>query len=423
MIPCNMITNMLFSFINEVVLTSLGLILVYLSAFSRMRQSRIPAMIFYISMISGIGILASHDDGFIKILSLLTSLFLGHFMFKTNREDTSVFAGCLLIFNAGILFVISSSNSILRMYASLELQNIITIFWIWLLNRDSENASEANIKYFIINTVASIIMLFGMICLFIATREINIPNIENSDNMLVFNYGSWLIIIAIMMKMGVAPFHFLIPDLYLGINVRTIGVISSITKFSYIIAMYYILHNFFDKELQSIRIMFIIIASLSMLFAAVIGVGKSNIKSLFAYSGIQNMSLICLFLLITNSYECLTVATIYIFTYSIAIIISSYIIDKDCTDYNISSFSEMRMSNKSRISFVLSILSISGIPPMFGFFAKVLLIIYAIKYYTLSFGNIYITLSIAVPVIISWVCSAYYYTRIMRNIVKSDISA
>jgi NADH-quinone oxidoreductase subunit N len=413
---------MLYSFINEIILTSGGLFLVYLSAFSRIRESRIPATVFYASILSSIFILSSHGDQVIKILSLVTSLYLGFFIFKSDKKNTSVFAGCLLIFTAAILFVISSSHSILRMYASLELQNIITIFWIWLLNKDSENASEANIKYFIINTVASIIMLFGMICLFIATREINIPSIENSDNMLVFNYGSWLIIIALMTKMGVVPFHFLVPDLYLGINARTIGIISSVTKFSYIISMYYILHNFFDESSQDIRIMFIMIASLSMLFSAVVGVKKSNIKSLFAYSGIQNMSLVCLFLLVTNSPECLFVAVLYVFIYSIAIITSSYIIDKNCTDYSISSFADAKMSNKSKIAFVLSILSISGIPPMFGFFAKVLLIIYAIKYYALSSCNLSIALAILIPVVVSWVCSAYYYTRIMRNIAKSDIS-
>ena len=146
-------------------------------------------------------------------------------MFRSDFYTLSLFA--LL----GVMLLISA-NSLVMIYLGLELISL-SVYALVAFNRESGQGSEAAMKYFVLGSMASGMLLYGMSMIYGATGSLALDDVANtissqgsSDILLVF--GLVFVVVGIAFKFGVVPFHMWIPDVYEGAPVATTLFISSV---------------------------------------------------------------------------------------------------------------------------------------------------------------------------------------------------
>lgn len=319
------------------------------------------------------------------------------------------------------LFLLISSNNLLSIYISLELMSL-SFYLLAAIKRNSEYSTEAAFKYFMLGALASAIMLFSFSYLYGITGITNIEdlsklllNIQNQSQIeySILYVNLFLFISALLFKLGVAPFHMWLPDVYEG-SVTSItsffAIIPKIIILSVIIKIF--LFNFYDftTEIQHFLVIFSLI---SVLIGSITGLAQKKVKRLFAYSTIGHTGYIIL-ALSTNSLEGIHSIYLYIIIYMIMSVVLFSIILNTRTIRNhiqIKYLNEFVGFSKSNpiIAMTLTIVlfSMAGIPPLAGFFSKFYVFSSAIL------ANYYLA---SIVIILISVISAVYYIYLIKII-------
>ena len=148
-------------------------------------------------------------------------------MFRSDFFTLSLFA--LL----GVMLLISA-NSMLMIYLGLELVSL-SVYALVAFNRDSGRGTEAAMKYFVLGSMASGMLLYGMSMIYGATGSLLLPEIaealstQGTDDILLV-FGLVFVVVGIAFKFGVVPFHMWIPDVYEGAPPAVTLFISSVPK-------------------------------------------------------------------------------------------------------------------------------------------------------------------------------------------------
>lgn len=312
------------------------------------------------------------------------------FLFLNSNKDWqerflnwTVFGGALVVILTDNLFVL---------YLGLELQTF-PIFILISKNRLWLKSSEAGLKYFILGALSSGIFLLGTTLIFSQGLSLDIYEYRNYNyNNLLSNLSWSMIILPLFFKVGLAPLHFWVPDIYEGSNWRTIGILSTISKLSVI---------YFIFQIQSVTKLLIISASISVIIGVLGALNQTKMKRLLGYSGITHIGfLILLFSSITSQY--LLLPNFYIFVYMttlIALIFSMIQLNLTKDSYLVELQNRQKNQLENVVIMVL-ILSLAGIPPLTGFISKWLLLISLLD-------TSYIFLCV-LCVIFSFIGAAYY---------------
>nr|YP_009544102.1 NADH dehydrogenase subunit 2 [Cosmoscarta bispecularis]AZJ53277.1 NADH dehydrogenase subunit 2 [Cosmoscarta bispecularis] len=250
-----------------------------------------------------------------------------------------------------------------------------------MLNKFNYYSSESMMKYFIIQSMGSMIMLMGIILVAL--------KINNQINM--------LIMCGLMTKLGVAPFHMWIPSVVDGLSWLNCMIMFSWQKVATLMLLSYSI-NF------SIMLLPIIF---SLLIGSVGGINQSSLKKILAYSSINNMG----WILIAMK-SSMTLWINYFLIYSIMIISLMSMLNKMNINYInqcfLTSFNSM---NKLFLSIML--FSMGGLPPMLGFLPKWMVI------QSMIFNNDYL---ISIIMVMTSLITLFYYIRIslMMILVNSE---
>nr|AIW06076.1 NADH dehydrogenase subunit 2 [Lethe confusa] len=251
-----------------------------------------------------------------------------------------------------------SSNSWLGCWIGLEI-NLLSFIPL-ISNPNNLMNSEAALKYFLTQAIASINFLFSIIIsLFLMKNFIN--NI----------FISILINSSLLMKMGSTPFHFWFPNVMEGLSWLNCFILMTWQKITPMILLsYYFNINF---------LMFIII--INVLIGAIGGFNQTSLRKLMAFSSINNLGWMLIALMISE-----TLWMIYFFLYSFLISIMCFLF------YMLNIFFINQMFNFNinfsiKFSIMINFLSLGGLPPFLGFFPKWLIINFLIsnKLYIISF--------------------------------------
>nr|QVM79270.1 NADH dehydrogenase subunit 2 [Niphona lateraliplagiata] len=260
-----------------------------------------------------------------------------------------------------------SSYSWLTMWLGLEI-NLLSI--IPLLN-SSKNSfpTEAALKYFITQALASSILLFSIILSYNLTDYIvNSPTI------------SMILNSALLMKIGAAPFHAWFPEVLEGLNWTNSLIMLTWQKIAPMVII------FFNCNLTYFLFMIILI---STIFSGILGLNQVSLRKILAYSSINHISWMLASMLNTQN-----IWMFYFIIYSV-ITINIILIFKFLNIYSlIQLFGTMNYDKKIKLFFILNFLSLGGLPPFLGFFPKWLVInslIYS-KFYLLGILLIIFTL-------------------------------
>lgn len=312
----------------------------------------------------------------------------------------------------GMMVMVSASH-FLTIYLGLELLSL-SLYTMVAMNRDSGESTEAAMKYFVLGAIASGMLLYGMSMLYGATGSLEIAAVKdaianmNADNIILV-FGLVFIIVGLAFKIGAVPFHMWVPDVYQGAPTSVALYIASAPK----IAAFAMIMRLLPGALESLSVswqgMLIILAVLSMGVGNIIAIAQSNIKRMLAYSAISHMGFFMLGILSTsdNGYGS---AMFYVLVYSvmslgafgIIILLSRRGFEADQID----DFKGLaRRSPWIAFLMLLLMLSMAGVPPMLGFYAKLMVIQSVVEA-----GLVWLAL---VAVLLA-VIGAYYYLRIVK---------
>ncbi|MFZ9469501.1 MAG: NADH-quinone oxidoreductase subunit N, partial [Rickettsiales bacterium] len=324
-----------------------------------------------------------------------------------------------LISTCGGLIMISA-NDFLVFYLGLELQ-ALSLYLLASFNTKSGQSSEAGIKYFILGSLASGILLFGISLIYGFSGSTNFDNIFSFINKLKpeeipagLVFGTILVATALFFKTSAAPFHMWAPDVYQGAPTSVLAFFATAIKFTAVSALIIIASKFAWVILSKIVIL---VGLLSIIIGSLGAIFQKNIKRLLAFSGISHLGFI--FIGVSNFDKnsisigifYLTIyALISIGTFSFLTIISAKSGNESDHEndviFNINSLGGLYKTNPTMAMCLTALLfSTAGIPPLAGFFAKFFILKNAI-----NFGLIYIAI---IAVIISTI-SAFYYLRIIK---------
>nr|BCD58798.1 NADH dehydrogenase subunit 2 [Lethe sicelis] len=258
-----------------------------------------------------------------------------------------------------------SANSWLGCWIGLEI-NLLSFIPL-ISNSNNLLNSEAALKYFLTQAIASINFLFSIIISLFLMK-----------NFFTNNFISILINSSLLMKMGSAPFHFWFPNVMEGLSWLNCFILMTWQKITPMILLsYYFNINF---------LMFIMI--LNVLIGAIGGFNQTSLRKLMAFSSINNLGWMLSALLISEN-----LWMIYFFLYSFLISIMCFLF------YMLNIFYLNQMFNFNinfsiKFSIMINFLSLGGLPPFLGFFPKWLIINFLIfnKLYIISFFFIFMSL-------------------------------
>jgi NADH-quinone oxidoreductase subunit N len=283
----------------------------------------------------------------------------------------------LTLFSVLGMMVMVSAGSLLIIYLGLELLSL-SLYALVALQRDSNDASEAAVKYFVMGGLASGFLLYGISLIYGMTGTIIISDIANyltaNEANLMIQFGLVFIVVGIAFKFGAAPFHMWLPDIYHGSPSSITAYISSVPKIAAFGMAFRVLDSSFAAAAEHWTPMIMIIAMLSVILGNIVALIQTNLKRMLSYSAIAHIGYFLLGISIGTD-EAYSAAMFYIIVYAIMTLAGFGIIifmSSDKKDYqNISDLKGMgRYHPWYALMFTIVMISMAGIPPLIGFWPK-----------------------------------------------------
>jgi NADH-quinone oxidoreductase subunit N len=342
-------------------------------------------------------------------------------MFRADFYTLSLFA--LL----GVMLLISA-NSLVTVYLGLELISLST-YALVAFDRNSRRGSEAAMKYFVLGSMASGMLLYGMSMIYGATGTLDLFEISNAISArgaddLILTFGLVFLVVGLAFKLGVVPFHMWIPDVYHGAPAAVTLFISSIPKMAAFAMAFRLLQTGLGDMHSDWQQMLTMLAVFSIVLGNLVAIAQSNIKRMLAYSTISHMGFVLLGLLPgtasgfgSSMYYVIVYSLMSAAAFGMVILLSSSGVEAEKLD----DFKGLNQRNSWYAAIMAMVMfSMAGVPVFVGFFAKWLVIKAA-----LDAGLFWL----AIVAVLFSVVGAFYYLRVVKlmyfddPVTESDIDA
>jgi NADH-quinone oxidoreductase subunit N len=315
--------------------------------------------------------------------------------------------------------VLISAGSLVTLYLGLELMSLC-LYAMVAFDRESGIAAESAIKYFVLGSMASGTLLYGMSIVYGVTGSLQLGEIATvvhgglSDNVgLIF--GIAFLIVGIGFKLGAVPFHMWIPDVYEGSPTCVTVFIGTASKLAAFALAMRLLPEALAGSQPDWSQMLVVLSVLSIAIGNIVAIAQTNLKRMLAYSTISHIGYILLGIL-SGTEQGYQAAMFYIISY---VIVSSgafgMILLLARQGFEADKLDDFKGLNARSPWFagMMAILmfSLAGLPPFIGFWAK-LGVIQAVL-------NIDYTWLAVVAVLFS-VVGAFYYLRIVKLMYFDD---
>jgi NADH-quinone oxidoreductase subunit N len=311
------------------------------------------------------------------------------------------------------IMVLISANSLVTLYLGVELLALAQYAMV-AFNRDSGVAAESAIKYFVLGSIASGALLFGMSMIYGVTGSLELGAVSDAvttlgPKQIGLLFGLAFLIVGVAFKFGAVPFHMWLPDVYHGAPTPVTLFLGSAPKLASFALAYRLLAEGLGGLHDDWHDMLVAIAVLSMAVGNVVAIAQTNLKRMLAYSTISHVGFILLGILAGTSagYEAALYYTIVYVVMAIGgfgmiILLSRAGFEADALE----DFKGLNAVSPWFAAMMLMLMfSMAGIPPFVGFWAK-LAVIQAV----LDIGDTWL----AVVAVVFSVIGAYYYLRIVK---------
>jgi len=308
--------------------------------------------------------------------------------------------------------IASSFNTLLMLFLGIE---IISIPLYILTGSDKKNlkSNEASLKYFLMGSFSTGIMLMGIALIYGATGSFAVDNmgkqLEGFTPLLMA--GLLLLLIAMSFKVSAAPFHFWTPDVYDGAPTVFTSFMATIVKAAIFIAFIRLFDAAYGSNLPQWRLTIAFIVAATLFIGNITAVFQQSVKRMLAYSSIAQAGFMFFALFGYNDYAKEGII-LYSAAYSLATIGIFAILIK-MKDYTFDGYNGLgKQQPLLAAANTIFLLSLAGIPATAGFFAKYYMLLAAVKNGSYLWLVIFAVLCAAV--------SAYYYFRVIQAMYFKD---
>lgn len=319
----------------------------------------------------------------------------------------------LMLLSVTGLMLLVSANDLLSFYMALELSSL-AMYVMATFERDNGRSTEAGLKYFVLGSLASGMMLFGSSLIygfsgttnFSALAELLAGQQGVSAGLVV---GLVFVMVGFCFKMSAVPFHMWTPDVYEGAPTPVVAFFAVAPKIAVFILFIRLLMGPFEGLFAHWQQIVIVISMLSMLVGAFGALRQTNIKRLLAYSSIGHVGY-ALIGVATGQVEGVQAALIYLSLYLfMSVGAFGFIIFLKRQGQPVEAISELGgMSRHSPVKAMFMsamMFSMAGIPPLAGFFGKFYIFLSAIE------QQLY---ALVIVGLLSSVVAAFYYIKIVK---------
>jgi NADH-quinone oxidoreductase subunit N len=309
------------------------------------------------------------------------------------------------------IFVLASANSMLTVYIGVELL-ALSIYAMVAFDRDNGIAAEAAMKYFVLGSLASGILLYGMSIIYGVTGTLGLDELTTrltTTHTAGAILGLTFIVVAVAFKLGAVPFHMWLPDVYEGAPTNVTLFIATAPKLAYFaLALRLLTHGLTGTEHEWSQ-MLAALAILTLILGNVVAIAQTNIKRLLAYSAISNIGFILLGF-VTGTQAGYGATLFYTLAYILATLGSFGVIllmtKKGFEADRLEDYKGL-YSRDPLLALVMMAMMFSnaGVPPFLGFWAKL-----SILQQLWASGHLWLVIIAALVSVIG----AFYYLRVVK---------
>ena len=370
---------------------------------------------------------------------------LNYFLFITSIFSLVIYCSVLLIIvllpyqlstakhvnELSFLFLLASALMNILLYSSnyvyayLLIEAMAFSFYLFIAYYSKSLGSiESAIKYYFVGTLTAIIFLIGVFFFYRATLVISYDQFNfiqvSKENILLLIIGIILMSTALAFKIGAAPLHFWLPEVYHGAPFYALPMVISLSKLTigyFLVSFLNSIYQSFNFDFSYIRSLFYFFAVISMITGNLLAIKQRDVKKILAYSSVANVGYLFSLLTIDLSNQVISIYSSYLLIYSLSVffffLVLSFIIkDKQTIYLSLHDFSNSLAPANIFIvmSLFLIILNLAGFPPTLGFLLKL-----TIVYQLISHNQILLALIFVLTTILS----VYYYWAIISCLIES----
>jgi NADH-quinone oxidoreductase subunit N len=334
----------------------------------------------------------------------------------SDRVQTEIFP--LMLFAVAGMLIFPISNNLLLMFVALEVLSLPLYLMAGMSRRRRLLSQEAAVKYFLLGAFASAFFLYGLALLYGYAGSVDLAEIRDATTTstksdVLLYAGLALLLVGLLFKAGIAPFHSWTPDVYQGSPTPVTAFMAACTKVAAFGAILRVLFVAFQTVHNDWRPIIWAVAIASMAVGAIFGLTQTDVKRILAYSSIAHAGFILIGLLAVTkngemSQDGISSVMFYLLTYGFATLAAFGLLmvvrDADGEATHLSQWTGLgRKSPIVAAVMTVLLLSMAGIPLTSGFIGKFIV-------FKAAWGS-------AGPlVVIALICSAiaaFYYLRIV----------
>ncbi|MSP42770.1 MAG: NADH-quinone oxidoreductase subunit NuoN [Alphaproteobacteria bacterium] len=375
-------------------------------------------------MLQGSGRMETFSGGFVtdafsryaKILILLGSgvmLVMAQGYLRRENMDRFEFPVLVLLATLGMMMMVSAGD-LISLYMGLELQSL-SLYVLAAFKRDSQRATEAGLKYFVLGALASGILLYGASLIYGFTGTVNFMKLAtvfgdgHAEVGLGLIFGLVFLTAGLAFKISAVPFHMWTPDVYEGAPTPVTALLASAPKVAAMALFVRVMTQPLLGMIAQWQQIVVFISIASMVLGAIAAIGQNNIKRLMAFSSIGHMGF-ALVGLASGTQEGVQAVLIYLAIYvAMNFGVFGCILAMRNKGGQLEGVNDLaglgRTNPMMALALALLMFSLAGIPPLAGFFAKFFVFLAAIH------AGLY---TLAVIGVLASVIGAYYYLRIIK---------
>ncbi len=227
---------------------------------------------------------------FSEIIVIATLATLGYGL-GIGRDDQVAGSTALLLWSASGAMLMTGAANLMTIFLGLELLSLALYCLCAMSTRPA--ARESALKYLILSSLASGVLLYGMALLFGASGSVALSTIAASPPTLMLELGAGLFLVGIAFKLGLVPFHVWMPDVFEGAPLAVTAFMSVATKAGALAVLCRFAYGSLPHDLaNAILVPVWVTAALSMLVGNLGALAQTDMKRLLAYSGIAQVGYI-----------------------------------------------------------------------------------------------------------------------------------
>jgi NADH-quinone oxidoreductase subunit N len=346
-------------------------------------------------------------------LCAAVAIVMAHNWFERDFEHAAEYPVLILLSAIG-MSVMVSATSLISLYVGLELQSL-SAYVLAAYRRTDERSAEAGLKYFVLGGLASGILLYGISLLYGFTGTTQFEGVaaaftREGTQSIGLLFGLVFLLAGLAFKISAVPFHMWTPDVYEGAPTPVTAFFASAPKVAAVLLSVRVCLDALGPAIDAWRQIMIFAALASIALGAVAAYGQTNIKRLLAYSSINNVGF-ALIGLVAGGVAGASSVLFYMAVYVVMTLGAFMCVQRmkgEDGEYveaidSLSGLAQTRPALAWALAFFM--FSLAGIPPFFGFWAKLVVFKAAVAEGLFA---------LAVVGILGTVVGAYYYLKVIK---------